>query len=105
MNNIFIISYRGNNISNVKEAKKLQVLPMLRAIVMSENPCSEEDEYRLEVLIAIRKIERLDKDEYTDDERQDAQEIYEQRRLEEKTAEVRLINYLLINKILCNDFY
>ncbi|ELU09120.1 hypothetical protein CAPTEDRAFT_183796 [Capitella teleta] len=89
LKNLQYINLRGNNVSVVKEAKKLQCLPVLRAIVLSDNPCAEEDDYRLEILISIRKIERLDKDEYTDDERQDAQEIYEQRRQEEKTAEVR----------------
>ena len=35
----------------------------------------ETDEYRLEVLIAIRTLERLDKDVYEQDERQDAEEV------------------------------
>ena len=46
------------------------MLPMLRCVVMSECPISDEDDYRVEVLIALRKrIERLDKDEYTEEER------------------------------------
>ena len=53
----------------------------------SGNPISHEDDYRLEVLIAVRRIERLDKEEYTDDERQEAQEIYEQRRQEDIAAQ------------------
>ena len=48
---------------------------------------AEEDDYRLEVLIALRKIERLDKDEFSEEERGEAQEIYEQRRQEELEAE------------------
>ena len=36
----------------------------------------ETDEYRLEVLIAIRTLERLDKDVYEQDERQDAEEVH-----------------------------
>ena len=36
---------------------------------------SEVDDYRLEVLIALRKLERLDKDEFTEDERTDAEEV------------------------------
>ena len=62
----------------------IQVLPMLRCVVMAECPISDEDDYRVEVLIALRKkIERLDKDEYTEEERQEAEEISEQRRAEE----------------------
>ena len=35
----------------------------------------ELDDYRLEVLIALRKLERLDKDAVTEDERVDAEEV------------------------------
>ena len=49
----------------------------------SENPISDEGEYRLEVLTALRRLERLDKDEFTEEERQEAQENYEQRKVEE----------------------
>jgi hypothetical protein len=33
----------------------------------------------VEVLVRLRKLERLDKDQYTDDERGDAEDIYAQR--------------------------
>ena len=36
---------------------------------------SELDDYRLEVLIALRRLERLDKDAVTEDERADAEEV------------------------------
>lgn len=36
---------------------------------------SDEDDYRIEVLISLRRLERLDKDEYSDDERQEAEEV------------------------------
>ena len=42
---------------------------------IAECPVCETDEYRLEVLIAIRTLERLDKDVYEQDERQDAEEV------------------------------
>lgn len=35
-------------------------------------------------MIAIRRLERLDKEEYNEDERQEAEEINEQRRQEEQ---------------------
>uniref|UniRef100_A0A1I8I610 ANK_REP_REGION domain-containing protein n=1 Tax=Macrostomum lignano TaxID=282301 RepID=A0A1I8I610_9PLAT len=60
---------------------------MLRAVVLSENPIAEDDEYRLEVLTVLRKVIRLDKDEYQDDEREEAEARYEQRRLEELNKE------------------
>ncbi len=43
---------------------------------MADNPLSEMDDYRVEVCIALRKLERLDKDEFTEDERADAEEVY-----------------------------
>lgn len=43
--------------------------------VLSENPVADEDDYRIEVLISLRRLERLDKDEYTEDERQEAEEV------------------------------
>ncbi|XP_060606881.1 leucine-rich repeat-containing protein 23-like [Ruditapes philippinarum] len=83
------INMRGNNVSDVKEIKKLASIPMLRALVLSENPVAEEDDYRVEVLIALRKLERLDKEEYNDEERNDAEEMAEARKLEEANAEGR----------------
>ena len=46
-------------------------------------------------MIALRKLERLDKDEYTEDERNDAEEMAEARKAEEMNAEV--------NKVLVKD--
>lgn len=56
----------------------------------AENPCSEEDDYRQEVLIALRRLERLDKDEFTEEEKHEAEEISEQRKEEESKAQVSL---------------
>lgn len=48
------------------------------------------------MLIALRRIERLDKNEYTDDDRVEAQDIYEQRRKDELAQqEVRVQNLSL----------
>ena len=41
-----------------------------------ECPLCELDEYRVEALILLRGLERLDKDEYTEDERADAEEVH-----------------------------
>ena len=47
----------------------------------------EEEGYRIEVLIILRKLERLDKEEFQAEERDEAEEIYEQRRQEEMLKE------------------
>ena len=70
--------------SDYSEVKKLQVLPKIRAIVLLDTPLTENGDYRLEVLISVRRLERLDKDEYLQEERAEAEEIYEQRRLKEE---------------------
>lgn len=48
-----------------------------------DTPLAENNDYRLEVLIAVRRLERLDKDEYMEEERTEAEEIHEQRRQKE----------------------
>ena len=45
------------------------------SLFCAENPVADEDDYRIEVLISLRRLERLDKDDYTEDERQEAEEV------------------------------
>ncbi|XP_028393547.1 leucine-rich repeat-containing protein 23-like [Dendronephthya gigantea] len=87
MKHVQYLNFRGNSISDMKEIDKLKCLPLLRAVVLMENPVADDDDYRIEVLISLRRLERLDKDEYTEDERQEAEEIHEQRRQEAALAE------------------
>ena len=42
------------------------------------------------MLISVRRLERLDKDEYLQEERTEAEEIYEQRRLKEEEDAAKL---------------
>ncbi|CAF5173420.1 unnamed protein product [Rotaria magnacalcarata] len=63
----------------------MAVLPLLRALVLLETPLSETDSYRMEVLVALDKLERLDKDQFNEDEKHDAQE--EQKRRAEENRE------------------
>ena len=79
---------------DVKELEKLKCLPFLRALVLAGIhdtfevfviivfyrliagcPLSEMDEYRVEICLVLRKLERLDKDKFTEDERADAEEV------------------------------
>ena len=73
------------------EIDKLTYLPYLRVIslvgktsvsyiinyigIIIDCPISEIDDYRIEILVRLRKLERLDKDQYTDDERGDAEDV------------------------------
>ncbi|CAM4434588.1 unnamed protein product [Lepidochelys olivacea] len=85
------LNLRGNGILNVQEMAKLQVLPMLRALVLMDNPCSDEGEYRMEALVLLPRLERLDKDFFEEDERAEAEETRQRRRDEEqvRAEEVR----------------
>ena len=51
---------------------------MLRGLILKDTPVAKEEEYRIEVIMNIRNLERLDKDIFTDEERQEAQEVWEE---------------------------
>ncbi|KAM4704383.1 LOW QUALITY PROTEIN: leucine-rich repeat-containing protein 23 [Rhinophrynus dorsalis] len=68
------LNLRGNLVAQLQEVQKLRVLPRLRALI-SENPCEEEEGYRMETLIALPHLERLDKDYYEEEERVEAEEV------------------------------
>ncbi|XP_039194699.1 leucine-rich repeat-containing protein 23 isoform X2 [Crotalus tigris] len=83
MKSLQYLNLRGNAVAQVQELEKLQVLPMLRALVLLENPCSDEAEYRLEALVLLPHLERLDKDFFEEEERNEAAEIRQRRKEEE----------------------
>ena len=89
INQLNSLILRGNLISDYKEVKKLQVLPKLKALVLLDTPLTENGDYRLEVLISVRRLERLDKDEYLQEERSEAETIYEERRVKEMEGEAK----------------
>ncbi|XP_027537178.1 leucine-rich repeat-containing protein 23 [Neopelma chrysocephalum] len=81
------INLRNNGISSFQEVEKLQVLPMLQALVLLDNPCADEPNYRLEVLALLPHLQRLDKEVVEQDEREEAMKI-RQTRQEEKEKEM-----------------
>uniref|UniRef100_A0A2D4ENT4 U2A'/phosphoprotein 32 family A C-terminal domain-containing protein n=1 Tax=Micrurus corallinus TaxID=54390 RepID=A0A2D4ENT4_MICCO len=83
MKSLQYLNLRGNTIAQVQELEKLQVLPMLRALVLLENPCSDESEYRVEALVLLPSLERLDKDFFEEEERNEAADIRQRRKEEE----------------------
>lgn len=48
---------------------------MIISKLSADTPASELEDYRVEVCIALRQLERLDKEEFTEDERADAEEV------------------------------
>ncbi|NXG21193.1 LRC23 protein, partial [Grallaria varia] len=77
------LNLRNNGISSFQEVGKLQVLPMLQELVLLDNPCADEPEYRLEVLALLPNLQRLDKEVVDRDEQAEAMKI-RQARQEEK---------------------
>ncbi|NXA05891.1 LRC23 protein, partial [Sapayoa aenigma] len=77
------LNLRSNGISSFQEVEKLQVLPMLQALVLMDNPCADEPDYRLEVLVLLPHLQLLDKELVEEDEQAEATQI-RQTRQEEK---------------------
>ncbi|NXO03620.1 LRC23 protein, partial [Rhinopomastus cyanomelas] len=78
------LNLRDNGISSLQEVAKLKVLPMLQALVLLGNPCSDEPDYRLEVLVLLPYLQRLDKDLFEPDEQAEANKIRQERKEYEK---------------------
>ncbi|XP_004448549.1 leucine-rich repeat-containing protein 23 [Dasypus novemcinctus] len=86
MKSLQYLNLRGNMVSDLGELAKLRDLPKLRAMVLLDNPCTDESDYRQEALVQIAHLERLDKDFYEEEERAEAEEI-RQRLKEEQEHE------------------
>ena len=78
----------------------MQVLPKLRALVLLDTPLTENSDYRLEVLISVRRLERLDKDEYLEEERSEAEQIYEERRAKEQEEAAAAVSAAINDDII-----
>ncbi|TPX59920.1 hypothetical protein PhCBS80983_g02113 [Powellomyces hirtus] len=66
------LNLRGNNIHSSAEIDHLTHITTLRILVLSDNPVTSHPTYRLEILARLPKLDRLDKDPITDDEREEA---------------------------------
>uniref|UniRef100_A0A8C5LFG2 Leucine-rich repeat-containing protein 23 n=1 Tax=Jaculus jaculus TaxID=51337 RepID=A0A8C5LFG2_JACJA len=75
MSSLQYLNLRGNMVADLGELAKLRDLPKLRALILMDNPCTEETDYRQEALVQIAHLERLDKDFYEDEDRAEADEI------------------------------
>nr|XP_060514522.1 leucine-rich repeat-containing protein 23 [Panthera onca] len=75
MTSLQYLNLRGNMVTRLGELAKLRDLPKLRALVLLDNPCTDESDYRQEALVQIAHLERLDKDFYEEEERAEADEI------------------------------
>ncbi|XP_043822998.1 leucine-rich repeat-containing protein 23 isoform X2 [Dromiciops gliroides] len=84
MRSLQYLNLRGNIVTNLSELIKLRDLPRLRALILLENPCTDETDYRQEALIQIPQLERLDKEFYEEEERVEADEIRQRMKEEQE---------------------
>lgn len=71
-------------ISNLQELTKLRNLPKLRALVLLDNPCTDEGDYRQEALVHMPQLERLDKEFFEEEDRAEANEIRQRMKEEQE---------------------
>ncbi|KAK2488429.1 hypothetical protein MC885_008786 [Smutsia gigantea] len=82
MKSLQYLNLRGNMVADLQELAKLRDLPKLRALVLLDNPCTDETDYRQKALVQMARLERLDKDFYEEEERAEADGI--RRRMKEE---------------------
>ncbi|XP_037370329.1 gamma-enolase isoform X3 [Talpa occidentalis] len=75
MKSLQYLNLRNNMVADLGELAKLQDLPKLRALVLMDNPCADENDYRQEALVQIAQLERLDKDFFEEEDRAEAEDI------------------------------
>ena len=68
-----------------------------------DTPLTENSDYRLEVLISVRRLERLDKDEYLEEERSEAEQIYEERRAKEQEEAAAAVSAVLNDDVIQSE--
>ena len=69
------LNLRENPIDSLAELQWLAVLSKLRHVVLSGTPISAMGEYRLEPLVLVRSLARLDKAPFEEDEKNEAAEV------------------------------
>ena len=67
------VNLRQNTVASMNEVMKLQCLPVLKAIVLNDNPVAEVSDYRMQMLVQMAQLVRLDKVPYEDTERKEAE--------------------------------
>ncbi|CAH8632784.1 unnamed protein product [Dicrocoelium dendriticum] len=85
--NLQYLNLRENMIASMKEVKKLRVLPSLETIILLDNPIYDTKAYRLEMRVSIKTLRRLDKDVYTAEENEEADQLAEMRKTQSANAE------------------
>ncbi|KAL7059743.1 hypothetical protein AAHC03_013825 [Spirometra sp. Aus1] len=80
------LNLRDNEIESVKDLKPLSELPKLRCLVLTDNPIQRVPNYRMETLMTVLTLRRLDKDNFSPEEVVEAKLAADRRRQEEAAA-------------------
>nr|CAD7400059.1 unnamed protein product [Timema poppensis] len=86
MKSMKYLNIRQCKLDNLREIKKLSCLVNLETLVVLDNPFMEdaEEEYRVEVLVYLPKLKRLDKSPVIPEELEEADEVREERKGQEE---------------------
>ena len=69
-------------------------------VYCTDNPVTETEDYRMEVLIRVQQLDTLDKESFSPEEKQDAQAAYEER-LEELELEDAIPDKPVLRQTTC----
>ncbi|KAI6649230.1 hypothetical protein LOD99_11597 [Oopsacas minuta] len=83
-----VLNMRQTQVEIMNEISKLQVLSSsLKSLSFLDTPVTETENYRIETLIFLRLLDKLDKEKFTNDERLEAQELSESKLEQEQPPE------------------
>ncbi|TPX70691.1 hypothetical protein SpCBS45565_g01582 [Spizellomyces sp. 'palustris'] len=85
LRSLIYLNLRDNKIQSPTQIDHLQPLSRLKILVLMGNPIDQHPSYRLEIIHRLPKLERLDKDPVTEEEREEAEQYRLQ--LEREKAE------------------
>eukprot|EP00842_Homolaphlyctis_polyrhiza_P005339 jgi/Hompol1/5806/HPOL_004744-RA len=60
--NLTYLNLRANKIASIDQVAKLKALPSLKMLTLLENPIEQQENYRLDVIAKLPKLDKLDKE-------------------------------------------
>ncbi|ELT94333.1 hypothetical protein CAPTEDRAFT_152161 [Capitella teleta] len=93
MHSLTYLNVRGNSIEEVSGVSCLHSMTQIKALILQENPIYDADDYRVQILSALKapkSLMRLDKDDVEFEELEEAEVLMkevEEKRLEEEEQE------------------
>ncbi|KAI3380371.1 hypothetical protein SNEBB_003334 [Seison nebaliae] len=88
LTSLIYFNIRENNVEELRDVKRLQRLPKLESLILLDNPITAAlEDYRSEVLQWLPTLNRLDKEAYSPEEKEDAQEIIKGRTPEDMPSD------------------